>query len=541
MQLVTRLLGAAVCAAVLGACAEPFYCTPGAATWRVTVLDSDGAPVTALQWTAVIERTQDTIQATTLAALSDPASGAYAIFTDDVQGRLDPTGDVVRVEGASGFAWFSAEFVFAVPDAACYANRVAGPDTVTLAPATVAIVNGDRVWGGGDILVSSPVLRLVDSLPFLVDADTVWSHHVDGDTAALTPPITTGTYGVEVVRGADIESIGTVVVRGYGGSAEGPPMSGVPLPWPPNTLNPTFLGNGPNRLQLFDAATQAIVRSFPDSIHSPGSPDTYDNCPTNLSTTYDERAVVLCQEPGFLQAWTLNGEPTPFDVPINADNWDVGAANLAAPGGPWLIGFHHSVTVMPPGYPDYVIEEPAHIKFSPRGNRIVVMGNTQHDGVLVLDTADLSPAYYIEELAGVTLEAGTGFSADGAALFASVTNQVALRIAAVDAEDGATRAYRDDIVRIDQTPALLVDPRGAYVFVAGHREGRTVLLVLDAQSLDTVTELQLPAATCVPPSGWPAVGLVLDQVVNRVYAVWTHDFLQNGPPDHSCIEWFDIW
>jgi hypothetical protein len=535
------LITAATGLAVLAACGEPFYCTPGAATWQVTVLDAQGTPVPDLRWTAVIERTHDTIPATLLAAHSDPAHGTYAVFTDAVRDRIDPTGEVVRVEGAAGTEWFSAAFTFAVPQADCYANRVSGPDTVTLAPAAFTLVNADRVWGGGDILVVSPVLRLVDSLPFLVDGDTAWSHAIAGDTAAVTAPINTGAYGVELVRGAVSEFLGTATVRGYGGYAMGPPMSGAPLPWPPHTQQPTYLGNGPNRLQLFDAATQTVLQSFPDSIHSPGSPTTVGNCPTNLTTTYDEQAVVLCREPGILQAWTLGGAPAPFDVSIDADNWDVGAANLAAPGGPWLIGFQHTVTVMPPGYPDYVIEEPAHIKFSPRGDRIVVMGNAQQDGVLVLDTSGLSPAYYVQELAGVTLEAGTGFSADGATLFASVTDQTALRIAAVDAENGATRVFRDDIVRIDQTPALLVDPRGEYVFVAGHRGDRTVLMVLDASSLETLAEVQLSVATCAPIGGWPAVGLVLDQLENRVYAVWSSRFFQQTTPDDSCIEWFDLW
>jgi hypothetical protein len=538
------LITAAMGLAVLAACGEPFYCTPGAATWQVTVLDAQGAPVPDLRWTAVIERTHDTIPATLLAAQSDPTHGAYAILTDAVRDRIDPTGEVVRVEGAAGTEWFSAAFTFAVPQADCYANRVSGPDTVTLAPAAFALVNADRVWGGGDILVVSPVLRMVDSLPFLVDGDTAWSHAIAGDTAALTAPVNTGAYGVEVVRGAAAELLGTAAVRGYGGYAMGPPMSGVPLPWPTAALHPTYLGNGVNRLQLFDAATQTVIRSFPDSIHSPGAPGSIEFCPDRLHTTYDERAVVLCQAPAVLQAWTLVGEPAPFDVALNAENWGVHAANLATPGGPWLVGFHHYVTVVPPGFPEYVIEGASHIKHSPAGDRIVVMGNGQLDGVLVLDTADVSiPAYYIEELAGGGTEAGTGFSADGAILYAASTSGLdPTRIVAVDAADGTTRAFRDDIVRIHDTPALLVDPRGQYVFMAGHRYfDRTVLVVLDAQSLSTMAELELPVTTCASVGGYPAVGLVLDQVENRVFAVWTSRFWQEQPPDDSCIEWFDLW
>jgi hypothetical protein len=537
------LITAATGLAVLAACGEPFYCTPGAATWQVTVLDAQGTPVPDLRWTAVIERTHDTIPATLLAAHSDPAHGTYAVFTDAVRDRIDPTGEVVRVEGAAGTAWFSAAFEFAVPEADCYANRVSGPDTVTLAPAAFALVNADRVWGGGDVLVVSPVLRLVDSLPFLVEGDTAWSHAIAGDTAAVTAPVNTGAYVVEVVRGEAAESIGTVDVHGYGGFAEGPPMSGVLMRWPPNTPNPTFLGNGPNQLQLFDAASRTVVRSFPDSMHNPETG--FRNCPQGIGPTYNPNAVVLCPEPKTLQAWTLEGAPQPFDVPLHETMIsDVRMAALGAPGGGWLVGDHHWVQWVDASGGSGIIwiEEPQVMQISPRGNRIVLLGNGQLDGVVVLDTARFDVAYYIEELAGTGIRVGAGFSSDGQTLFAAVqTSNVGTRIAAVAAEDGEVQAFRDSLPLLGVDPNILVDPRGSYVFLTGHHNFKTVLIVLDAVSLGTVAQIALPNETCLTdhPSQF-RVDLVLDQTADRVYAIWTGWAWQEVPPENSCIEQFDL-
>jgi hypothetical protein len=529
---------------LLTACGEPFYCTPGAATWQVTVLDAEGAPVPDLRWTAVIERTRDTIPATLLAAHSDPAHGTYAIFIDAVRDRIDATGEVVRVEGASGTEWFSAAFEFAVPQADCYANRVSGPDTVTLAPAAFALVNADRVWGGGDILVVSPVLRLVDSLPFLVDGDTVWSHAIAGDTAAVTAPINTGAYVVEVVRGAMAELLGTAAVRGYAGAAPGPPLSGIIQLWPRGSVDPTFLANGPNQLQLVDAASRMVVRAFPDSIHRPlgDASNNGEQCGWGPGPTYDPDTFILCPEPYSRVAWDIGGaEPQLVETSCSTAS-AFRADALIAPGY-WLVGDHHQVyRIKCPEHVNWAvalsIEQAEYIRISPRGDRTLVLGNKHQDGgAPVLDAAG-AVAYRIAEFEPGGVAAGADFSPDGTSLYAGIWQQTvdSITVLSMDAASGQIQAHTSLPMRY---PAdLLVDASGGWVYVIAVRAGRWALAVLDAISLATVAVLDPAEDACAPD--WP-VALALGSNQSAVFVVHTDGYWQYPAPGSSCIQRFDVW
>ncbi|MDH3459295.1 MAG: hypothetical protein OER90_20830, partial [Gemmatimonadota bacterium] len=529
MHLFSRLLGTALCAAVLGACAEPFYCTPGAATWQVTVLDAQGAPVPDLRWTAVIERTHDTIPATLLAAQSDPANGIYAVFTDAVRDRIDPAGEVVRVEGASGTGWFSAAFTFAVPQADCYANRVSGPDTVTLAPAAFALVNADRVWGGGDILVVSPVLRLVDSLPFLVGGDTAWSHAIAGDTAAVTAPINTGAYVVEVVRGDVAELLGTAAARGYGGAAPGPPLSGIIQLWPRGSADPTFLANGPNQLHLVDAASRTVVRVFDDSIHNPLDGD--DHCTRGPGPTYDANIFILCPERSTRVAFDIGTDPPVRVEEVCFTDSGYRLAGLIAPGY-WLSVFSWVVAPLKcPGSdswgPYLNVEETEIIRISPRGDRTLVLGNNHSDGgAPVLDIGGL--VYRIDDFAGSGAEMGAGFSSDGTALYAGMWKAAlgGTLVLKLDATSGTILA-QTTLMGMDYPGDLLVDSQGGWVYVLGVRAGHWTLSVLDAATLATAAVLEPGSDACGPE--WP-VSLVLGSNQEAVFVVRTDGYWQYIPP-----------
>jgi hypothetical protein len=540
MRLFVRLVGAALCAAALAACTEPFYCTSDAATWRVTVVDPDGELVTDLHWTAVIVSAQDTISPTTLAAHSNPAGGTYAIFTDDVQGRIDPTGDVVRVEGASGLAWFSAEFVFDIPDANCYANRVSGPDTVTLAPATFAIVNGDRVWGGGDILVVSPVFRLVgDSLPFLVAADTVWSHPVAGDTVALRAPVLTGSYPVAVLREDHPAALGTVVVRGYGGAADGPPLSGIIQVWPRGSADPTFLANGPNQLHLVNAASRTVVRAFDDSIHNPLDAD--DHCTRGPGPTYDPNIFILCPERSTRVAFDIGSDPPERVEETCFTDSGYRLAGLIAPGH-WLSVFSNLVYLIRcpefDGPPGFHIEETEIIRISPRGDRTLVLGNDHMDGgAPVIDTDGV--VFRIAEFEGSGVEIGAGFSSDGATLYTGMWKAVwgGTLVLKLDATSGAILA-QTTLMGMGYPGDLLVDSQGGWVYVLGVWAGQWTLSVLDQETLATVAVLEPGEDTCAPE--WP-VSLVLGSNQDAVFVVRTDGYWQFIPPGNSCIERFNVW
>jgi len=219
-------------------------------------------------------------------------------------------------------------------------------------------------------------------------------------------------------------------------------------------------------------------------------------------------------------------------------------AALASPGR-WLVGYHHYLEVFDGLDHLYLwIDDPEVIQISSQGNRVVVVGWGQPDGVVVFDTAGLAPAYYIEELAGSSVLVGAGFSGDGRTLYASAQVGDSIKVVAVAAEAGDMLAYTALPELALGGPLLLVDQRGKYVFLLGGStpfDPREVFWVLDAASLDVVAEIELPA-TCqtYPPSNYPA-GLVQDETENRVYAVWAWDYYQARPQDNSCIEWFDVW
>jgi hypothetical protein len=539
MQLFVRLVGATLCAAALTACTEPFYCTPDAVVWRVTVLDADGAPVTDLHWTAVIASTQDTISHATLAALSAPESGTYAIFTNDRRTPIDPTGEVVRVEGASGLDWFSAEFGFDIPDANCYANRVSGPDTVTLAPAAFTIVNGDRVWGGGDILVISPVFRLVDdSLPFLVVADTVWSRARAGDTAVVRAPVLSGSYPVALLDDDQPVALGDVVVRGYAGAADGPPLSGIIQVWPQGSADPTFFANGPNQLHFVNAASRSVVRAFPDSIHNPLG--YRGNCAPGPGVTYDPDAFILCPEPNIPVAWNIGGEePQLVEAScLSAPGFEV--TGLIAPGY-WLIGRPHDVRRRKcPENVDWAenldSEGTEYIRISPRGDRTLVLGNGHRDGAPVLDAAG-AVAYRIAAFGPSGTAGGAGFSPDGTTLYAAQRQGLdSIVVLSLDATSGTTLARTALAMR--DPPDLLVDTEGGWVYVLGVRAGHWALAVLDLDSLATVAMLETAGERCAPD--WP-VRLVLGSNQGAVFVVRTSGYWQEVVPENSCIQRFDVW
>jgi hypothetical protein len=211
-----------------------------------------------------------------------------------------------------------------------------------------------------------------------------------------------------------------------------------------------------------------------------------------------------------------------------------------------MVAKHHDIYLFEVPQWGYQAEETDVIEISPRGNRIVVLANVQLGGVLVLDTAQYDVAYRIEELEHGRSSVGAGFSADGETLFAAVQTGVTtghrMSVAAVDGESGDLRAYRDSLEIFTLGGGTLhVDPRGGYVYIVGQRDRRPALVVLDAATLETVAQIDLPHQTCLPDD-LPRfmVDLVLDQGEDRLYAVWMTHWWQFGTPGNSCIEWFDL-
>jgi hypothetical protein len=343
--------------------------------------------------------------------------------------------------------------------------------------------------------------------------------------------------------------LGTVDVRGYGGYAEGPPLSGIIQPWPRGSMDPTFLANGPNQLQLIDAATRTVVRAFPDSIHNPltDPPSDGRHCTRGPGPTYDPDVFILCPEPYTRVAYDIGGdEPQLVEERCFTDynDWVYG---LIAPGY-WLSGSDHYVYRIkcPEGVnwalPLDVIE-PEYIRFSPRGDRTVILGNAHGDGGAPVLDADGAIAFRIAEFEGVGWVAGAGFSSDGATLYAAMYLSAVggITVLSLDATAGARLAQVTPLVMPYGGPAdLLVDSEGGWVYaLAGDRwSGRWSLAVLDLESLATVAVLESDEDTCTV--GWP-VGLVLGANQSAVFLVNTHDNWQSASPESACIQRFDLW
>jgi len=542
MQLFVRLVGGVVCAAILAACTEPlYYCTPDAATWRVTVLDTAGAPVTDLRWTAVIVRTQDTISATTLTAHSSPESGAYAVFTDDIRSRIDSTGEVVHVEGASGLSWFEADFVFAIPDAECHANRVSGPDTVTLESAPLEAVESE-VWGGAEFRIVSLALRVAeDSIAFEVGTDTVLAHARRSDTVFIRAPSIAGTYTVSLLPYSDDPAaILEILVRGHVWTREGPPMSGYIRPWPRGSADPTFLANGPGHLQLFNAESGTVVRTFPDSIHDP---TIYRDCTPGPGPTYDPDAFVLCPASWEREAWRLSGEEPQLLETLCGTTTKDRLAALIAPHR-WLLGAYAWVTMQhcgpTPSATQTGVEEPGVVEISPTGDRVVVLGNVHRDGGAPVFDADGAVAYRLGAFEGSYYSFGAGFSPAGDMLHAAarrIGDVDTVRVVTVVAGTGEVIAMTE--FPLDWPGSLLADPRGTWLYVLGIRDSRAVVVVLDPATLSAVAELDSGEQGCWDWRRPP--GLVLGRRENAVYAVGTAGEWQlSTPPGAACVQRFDV-
>jgi hypothetical protein len=364
-----------------------------------------------------------------------------------------------------------------------------------------------------------------------------------GDSAILEAPVSTGTYDIAVLRGTAAESLGAVEVRGYGGAVQGPPLSGIIQPWPPASSDATFLANGHNQLQLVDAVLAAVVRAFPDSIHNPlgDASNRGEHCGWGPGPTYDADTFILCPEAYSRVAWDIGGDdPRLVEVSCSTAP-DPRADGLIAPGY-WLIGRHHLVEQVkcPQGTtwaPGLSIEQTEYIRISPRGDRILVMGNlNRNGGAPVLDAAG-DIAYRIAEFDG-DIQAGAGFSSDGATLYGGMwrSDVDAVRVVSVNATIGQPLAQAT--VALTYPADLLVDSDGGWVYVVGVEADRWALAVLDSESLTTVAVLQPADEGCTPD--WP-VGLVLGKTQSAVFTVSTQEYRQYPAPEPSCIQRFDVW
>ena len=102
-------------------------CTASFAIHTVRIEDGAGSPVSGASVTAVLARTGEVLQPTTLSLMTE---GVYVVVDDGSTHLIRRQGDQVDVRVTSGSASRDLGYVFATDG--CHVNKVSGPDTVTL-------------------------------------------------------------------------------------------------------------------------------------------------------------------------------------------------------------------------------------------------------------------------------------------------------------------------------------------------------------------------------------------------------------------------
>ena len=110
-------------------------CTANFAMVTLSVIDQSGNPVTDVNITVKIKRTQE------LLAINQPNwsgivghEGLYVVFTDGFQNKItDPAGETLIVTGTSQDRDFTVEIVVTTDlPCRCHVQKVSGPNSVTL-------------------------------------------------------------------------------------------------------------------------------------------------------------------------------------------------------------------------------------------------------------------------------------------------------------------------------------------------------------------------------------------------------------------------
>ena len=102
-------------------------CTASFAIHTVRIEDGAGAPVSGASVTAVLVRTGEVLQPTTLALLTE---GVYVVVDDGSTHLIRRQGDRVDVRVTTASASRDLDYVFATDG--CHVNKVSGPATVTI-------------------------------------------------------------------------------------------------------------------------------------------------------------------------------------------------------------------------------------------------------------------------------------------------------------------------------------------------------------------------------------------------------------------------
>jgi len=113
-------------------CADK-VCDESFAMIMISFVDKDGAPVSITKFSAVNQRTLDTIKAPS-SAYTNTIPGAFVVVDDNYLDKLRKNGDDIKVSGtyeATG-ATKSAVIKVSGGECACHVIKVSGPDKIVV-------------------------------------------------------------------------------------------------------------------------------------------------------------------------------------------------------------------------------------------------------------------------------------------------------------------------------------------------------------------------------------------------------------------------
>ena len=162
---------------------------------------------------------------------------------------------------------------------------IAACHEVPLAPAALpARLSATEAWSGGTVDLTSTAFAPPESLPAVfLGATQVFVRRVNDTTVTATLPTATGSFDVRVIQGHSTTDAGTVTLRGFRDTYQGPLFSGSPY-WYVRDGPPILIGEGNTGGALFHLSSNTVEQILPDTIHSPDCAITVG--PTYLADTW---------------------------------------------------------------------------------------------------------------------------------------------------------------------------------------------------------------------------------------------------------------
>lgn len=109
----------------------PFVCTDEFVMYSVTVLDPTGEPADSVQIEVSNKETGNIYDVCEGNLCNEIHTGTYTIMHDGFFGDISKSGEKILVEGTKEDLQFKEEYAFRSGD--CHIEKLAGPDTVSLA------------------------------------------------------------------------------------------------------------------------------------------------------------------------------------------------------------------------------------------------------------------------------------------------------------------------------------------------------------------------------------------------------------------------